>query len=155
LLSFVKQIGKESVIVTMKKIISISLSLLILTAVLHFSVATHYCGGTIAATRVSLSGKLATCGMESDNKDVPLTGTFYTSHCCDNVVVFCGIYNNYFPSFSFVPESYQNLFQVFSIPAGLTFKSIASLNTFYTSVSPPGESIANSVDLSDICIFRI
>jgi hypothetical protein len=155
LLSFVKQIGKESVIPKMKKIISITLTLLILAAVLHFSVATHYCGGTIAATRVSLTGKLATCGMENDKIELPLTGTYYTSHCCDNVVVFCGIYNNYFPSFSFVPESYQNLFKVFSIPAELTFQSIASLKTFYTSVSPPGEPFHNSVELSDICILRI
>jgi hypothetical protein len=35
----------------------------VLTAMLHLTVATHYCG-EVAASRISLSGKLASCGME-------------------------------------------------------------------------------------------
>ena len=36
----------------------------------HISVATHYCGGQIAASRVTLTGKLASCGMEGPAKGV-------------------------------------------------------------------------------------
>jgi len=138
-----------------KKGFSISLSLLMLVAMLHLSVATHYCGGKVTASTVSLSGKLATCDMECSEKGLPLSGTNFTKHCCNDIVTFCGIGNNYTPSFSFVPESYQYNFQVFSIPTGSPIYSIAVLKSLYTNVSPPGTLMSTNVDLSDICIFRI
>lgn len=139
----------------MKKVFSISLVLLMLTAMLHLSVATHYCGGKVAASKISLSGKPASCGMEGEEKDMPLPGTNLISHCCDDVVTFYGIDSNYTPSFSFVPDSYQNNFQVFAIPVGLSANSYKGLNSLYTSVSPPDELMSTSVDLSYICVFRI
>ena len=139
----------------MKKGISISLVFLMLTAMLHLTVATHFCGGKEAASTVSLSGKLATCGMECSEKELPLPGTNFTKHCCDDIVTFCGIDSNYTPSFSFVPEFYKYNFQVFSIPTVSPFYSIAVLKSLYTNVSPPEALMSTSVDLSDICIFRI
>ena len=139
----------------MKRGISISLVFLMLTAMLHLTVATHYCGGKVAVSKVSLSGKLATCGMECSEKGSPLSGTNFTKHCCNDIVTFCGIDSNYTPSFSFVPESYQCNFQVFSIPKGSPVYSIAVLKTLYINVSPPGALMSTNVDLSDICIFRI
>jgi hypothetical protein len=139
----------------MKKVISISLTILMLIALLHFSVATHYCMGKIAASKISLSGKLANCGMENDENELPTTGTCFNTHCCDNVLVFCGIHSNYFPSFSYVPESFNNIFQVFGIPASLTICSIPSFKSFNSSVIPPGVSVSSNVDLSAICVFRI
>lgn len=139
----------------MKKIISISLTLIMMATVLHFSVATHYCCGTVEATKISLSGKLATCGMEYNEKDIPQTGSHFASHCCDNAILFYGINSNYFPSFSYVSESYQHHFQVFNLPAGVTHCSSVSYRSINTSVSPPDVSVYNSVDLSDICILRI
>ena len=123
---------------------------------LHLSVATHYCGGNVAALKVSLTGKLASCGMmECSEKGLPLPGTNFTKHCCDDIVTFCGIGSNYTPSFSFLPESYQYNFQVFSIPTGSPAYSIAVLKSLYINVSPPEALMSTSVDLSDICIFRI
>jgi hypothetical protein len=139
----------------MKKGISISLVFLMLAAMFHFSVATHYCNGKVAASTVSLSGKLATCGMECSEKGLPLSGTNFTKHCCNDIVTFCGIDSNYTPSFSFVPEYYQYNFQHFSIPIGSPVYSMAVLKSLYTNVSPPGVLMSTSVDLSDICIFRI
>jgi hypothetical protein len=139
----------------MKKVISISLTFLMLTAMLHLSVATHYCGGKIATSKISLTGKLATCGMNYDEKNIPQTGSYYTTHCCDNVMASYGINSIYFPSFSSFPESYQVHYQNLSVPCGYNFQSLKSVNSIYTSVSPPDESLSCSVDLSDICIFRI
>jgi len=140
----------------MKKGISISLLFLMLTAMLHLTVSTHFCGGKEAASTVSLSGKLATCGMaECLEKGLPLPGTNITKHCCDDVVTFCGIDSNYTPSFSFVPEYYQYNFQVIAIPVALSVNSYTGLIHLYTNVSPPGTLMSTSVDLSDICIFRI
>jgi hypothetical protein len=139
----------------MKKVISISLTCLMLLALLHFSVATHYCMGNIAASKISLSGQLATCGMENDENVEPQTGSYYHSLCCENVLVFCGINSNYFPSFTFVPESFNNDFQVLSMPVSLTFNSISSFKLINTTANPPGDAKVKNVDLSAICVYRI
>jgi hypothetical protein len=153
--SFAKQIGKESVIQKMKKFISISLTSLLLATLFHFSVATHYCGGTIAATKISFSGKLASCGMEKDEDNNPLSGTFFVSHCCDNHIAYLGVSSNYHPTFSYVPEVYRNHFKILNIPEGLILQPAALINPICTNVSPPGESAYNQVNLADICFYRI
>jgi hypothetical protein len=155
MLFFVKHFEKESVIQVMKKVISISLILLLLTAMLHLSVATHYCSGKIAASKISLSGKLASCGMEDNDKDLPLKVAHFASHCCDNVLVFYGINSTFFPSFSFVPESYHHNSQVYNSPIGLINNSLAFIKSICINESPPDPPVSNNVDLSDICIFRI
>lgn len=155
MISFAKQILKISVIQLVKKVFSISLVILMLTAMLHLTVATHYCGGKVAASRVSFSGKLATCGMECSEKDYPLQMPYLDNHCCDDVITFYIIDSNYSPSFSLVPESYQYNFQVFSIQAGYPVYSIAVLRSLYTNVSPPEALMSTNVDLSNICVFRI
>ena len=154
--SFAGLSGKVSIVRTMKKIISISLTFIMLIALLHFSVATHYCGGTLTGSRISLSGKLATCGMESAGNDQQVPGVqYYTRHCCDNVLVFCGINGTYFPSFSFVPESYQTNFKIFSLPADISVNTTGYLKATYSNSGPPADLISSSVDLSSICILRI
>ena len=139
----------------MKKLFSISLSLLMIVAMLHISVAMHYCEGKEVATKVSLSGKLASCGMKCSEEEIPLQGTNFTRHCCDNTLTFCGVSSNYSPTYSFVPESYQCNFQVLAIPAEVSVKSQPDNNSFYSNVSPPGALMSTNVDLSDICVFRI
>lgn len=126
-----------------------------LIAMLHLSVAMHYCGGKEIASKVSLTGKLANCGMEASEKELPLSGTNFTKHCCDDGVTFCGIDSNYTPSFSVVPASYQYNFQIFGIPAGYPVYSIAVIKSLYTNVSPHGALMSTNVDLSYICVFRI
>jgi hypothetical protein len=139
-----------------KKVFSISFVLLILTAMLHLTVATHYCCGNVAALKISLTGKLASCGMEECmEKDYPTTESHIFTHCCDDVVTFYSIDNNYTPSFPVVPDFYQYNLQVFNIPAGLPVHPSAGLTSLYTNVSPPDALMSTSVDLSDICIFRI
>jgi hypothetical protein len=152
---FVKHFGKESVKQEMKKSISISLALSLLITLLHFSVATHYCGGTVASARISLSGKLASCGMEKDEENKPLSGTFFVSHCCYNHIAYYNIANSYHPTFSHVPEVYRDHFRIINIPKGFQIKSEGLISLMYTSVSPPGESAFNYVKLCDICVYRI
>jgi len=139
----------------MKRLFSISLVFLMFTTMLHLSIATHYCGGHLAALKVSFAGKLASCGMECAEKDFPLPGTHFITHCCEDVLTFYGINSNYTPSFSVVPSSYQYNFQVFDIPGGLPTHSSAVIKSLYTNVSPPDALMSTNVDLSDICVFRI
>jgi hypothetical protein len=139
----------------MKKVFSIFLSLLMIAAMLHISVATHYCEGKEVATTVSLSGKLASCGMKCSEEEMPLQGTYFTNHCCEDIITYSGISSNYSPEYSFIPESYQYNFQVLALPVGLSAKSQVDINPLYASVNPPGVLMSTQVDLSDICVFRI
>ena len=122
---------------------------------LHFSVATHYCRGNVAASIISLSGKHASCGMESDMDESPLSGSQIKSNCCDDVVVFYAIDDNFTPSSLFITDSYQHNFQVYNIPAELPVKFLAFNKSFYTNASPPYVLMSTNVDLSNICVFRI
>jgi hypothetical protein len=138
-----------------KKGFSIFLSILMLAAILHLSVATHYCGGKQAASRISIAGKLADCGMEGSKDEIPLSGTSLTNHCCENVITFYEIDSNYTPSFSFVPESFQHNFQLLIPRVKLSARSYTGINPLYSNTSPPGVLRSTYVDLSGICVFRI
>jgi hypothetical protein len=139
----------------MKKITSISLVILLIGALLHISVATHYCGGKNIGSRVSVTGKLASCGMEGSENLLPYSGYNLSNHCCDNVIKFCGTDRNYVPSFYSVQESFQNNYQICTIPVEISGNSFSGSIPIITDVSPPGALMSTSVDLSDICVFRI
>jgi len=139
----------------MKKTISIFLTFLMLAALFHLSIATHYCGGTIAATKISLSGKLASCGMESVENTTPLQGSNFLSHCCENSLTFCGVVNNYHPTFSNVPEVFRDQIRLICFPAYNIPNSPSLIKPICTNASPPGKLSSNAVDLSDICVYRI
>jgi hypothetical protein len=138
-----------------KKVLSITSIVLMLTAMLHFSVATHYCGGMIASSEVSLSGKLATCEMEQFNVQLPVNGLTFASHCCENVIRYYGINGNYFPSFISIPQSFQPHSQTFELPENLFRNSFAAALKIPTSESPPDPVYSSFVELSDICTYRI
>ena len=138
----------------MKKIFSILLSIMMLAAVFHFSIAAHYCEGIEVATKVSLTGKLADCGMENP-KNEGYSGTILTRHCCDNYLSYLGVCSNYIPSFSFAPVIFHQNFEVFAIPVKYSVSSFLDLVYLHTDTSPPGAFWSTDVDLSDICIFRI
>ncbi len=139
----------------MKKVFSITLALLLVTTMLHLSVATHYCHGKVEASKFSLTGKLATCGMENEEKDLPVSGTNISSHCCDDIVISVGINSDYAPSSSFNPEFFKDKIQVFFISYSLPVFSTNVLKSLYANESPPGSLMSTNVDLSEICVFRI
>lgn len=142
----------KSVIQLIKKLLSISSIILIVTAMLHFSVAVHYCGGMIASSKISLSGELATCGMEN-GETAPPSELIFTSHCCDNEISYYGVNGNYFPTFTAIPDHFQQVFQTLGIPELLFSNNFPALTTM-CSESPPGLAYKN-VDLAEICTFRI
>jgi len=139
----------------MKRGISIVSVLFMLAAIFHITIATHFCGGEVAASLISFSGKLASCGMEGPGKELPLSGTYFTTHCCEDVVTSYGTDSNYTPSIFLITNPPQNNFQIFSIAAGYPVHSIAVLKFISNNVSPPGALMSTEVDLSGICVFRI
>jgi len=140
-------------LVYMKKFLSISFALLILLSGMHLTIATHYCGGQIAASKVSISGELASCGMEP-LEIIPFQGKRFSTHCCDDKVSAFTVENNYSPSFFVVKTFPQQLLQVFLIPDSYTFDSLTSKYLICTNVSPPGDFQVSAVSLPDICVFR-
>lgn len=139
----------------MRKGISTLFALIMVFSVAHITIATHFCGGKVADTRVSLSGKLASCGMESTEKNLPLTGNNLYSHCCDDQIIAIGTCNIFNSPVSYITENIQNLQQFLFLPVSQSFHSFITNNSFYTSISPPGSFITTSVSLDDICVFRI
>lgn len=139
----------------MKKAGSIIISLLMLIAVMHLSVATHYCQGNIAASKISFSGKHASCGMESDTPELPLPGDNLKSNCCDDVVVTYSIDDNYSPSSFSIADTFQYITQIYSIPAESPLFSATVTKSIFLNVGPPYIETSTNVDLADICVFRI
>ncbi len=141
----------------MKKFLSILTVLLVVMAMLHFSVAQHYCGGEKVASRISLSSSLATCGMEGNEGDCHhgQHGHQFESHCCDDVLTSISIDNNYTPVTKaaagfdhaklLVPEKQSEKPVRFAFIAGKS----------WSDISPPGEFLSSSVDLPQIQVFRI
>jgi len=121
---------------------------------LNFSVATHYCGGHVAASKISVTGKLASCGMEDQQNDLP-PGKYFSRHCCEDYVVSITTDNNYVPSSINIPDAFQFSLQT----SDLQSESLAGLTGIfrmqYSGISPPGILMSTNVDLSDICVFRI
>jgi hypothetical protein len=139
----------------MMKFLAIPLALLILLSGMHFTVATHYCGGKLAATRLSFSGKEASCGMISDHRSDNSNETRVSSKCCDNEIAVYKIGSDYSPSSFHFKEFTQNIIQEFQVPEGFSFHSNISLLTRPANVSPPNYFLANAVSMAGICVFRI
>lgn len=139
----------------MKKVISISLVLLVIASVMHISVAAHFCGGELASSNLSLTAKLAECGMES-NKTTPSSETSYNQHCCDNTLTFYAINNNYLPTSQILTAgAQQSNIQLFSIFPQYALPSEIIPRSLNSNISPPGVLLSTHVDLPDICVFRI
>ena len=139
----------------MKKVFSILFSLIMLMSAVHISLADHYCGGKLAATTISLDGKLATCGMEQDKQETPVNQTSITHHCCDNTRIFLGINGSYFPS----DFSYHGFNPDNSQTPVLNSYNAAVADIIYVAApeksNPPGTGPHTDVELSKICILRI
>ncbi|BBE15903.1 hypothetical protein AQPE_0039 [Aquipluma nitroreducens] len=139
----------------MKKLLSISIALLMLLSGMQLTISQHYCGGELAQSKVSLTGHVASCGMETATDDCAQPGNHVESNCCSNKVSVYEIDHNYSPSFTEFKVFTQTVFQVFVIPKNITFHSLTAENQTLTDVSPPGNLLLHAVSLPKICVFRI
>ncbi len=145
----------EFVLQSMKNVFSIMFATIILASGMHFSIATHFCGGEIASKKISLSGSVASCGMEDSKLEDCSASDEYDSNCCKNTIQSYSIEQNY-ENFTFKSfEVAKNLLQYFNIPVLNVFNSIRPNSSIDYGDSPPCLLLASSVDLADICIFRI
>lgn len=121
---------------------------------MNFSIATHFCGGEIAGVKASFSEKLADCGMKMMDEAPTSFPVVKAEGCCQNHFNILKVDNNYNPSSYQVQNADYNLLQMVSTPVILS--SNYDLNNFKKyNVIPPGIALVSSVNLTDICIFRI
>jgi hypothetical protein len=138
----------------MRTLLSIPLAILILFSGLTVNIATHYCGGSAVATKVSLSGELATCGMEQGTPENSSRESI-KSHCCDNSI------SSFSFNSKFVPSYYLLSFpchQIVDVPDLASDYSILNDNLKLIAeeiIRPPGVNSSSQACQEILCIFRI
>lgn len=140
----------------MKRILSILFTSLILVSGMHLSIAIHYCGGKLVASKISFSEVKADCGMESGKGECPIHGEKQVkSNCCKNEVSVYSIDKTYkISSFEF-KQFTSSFLQLFYIPSSLGLNKDSFIATSIASISPPINLMVKQVNLPDICVFRI
>lgn len=138
----------------MKTILSIPLIILLLFSGVIVNFASHSCEGSIVATKISLTGEVATCGMENA-VETHSSVVEITKHCCDNIVSAYSICNNYFPSSFNIEDPSPQVLPFFIIPFDNSFHPELTNNIPNTNIRPPGFNTANSTSLPALCVFRI
>jgi hypothetical protein len=138
----------------MRKILSIPLIILILGSGMTLNVATHYCCGVVAATRVSLSPRLASCGMENSavNK---LTEDIISKHCCEDKISVYSFSTNFVPSsYSVFNPDLQVVHHEYFTADYITGHTLDRLVSDEI-IRPPGTYNNASSLFQIICVFRI
>jgi hypothetical protein len=139
----------------MKRIIAIPLLLLVLFTGINVKIASHYCGDNLSAVKVSLSGELASCGMEQQSGEKPHEDLF-SRHCCDDVISSVSINTNYVPvSFSYIQVAGQELSHTYLIQDQLLISQPDLVSVLSGSRRPPGGFSPSDVEQQVICIFQI
>lgn len=138
----------------MKKSLSIFIAFFILISGMHLSMATHFCGGEVAAVKWSFSREIATCGMEESPKKATRQETL-SSNCCRDILTVYAVDTNY-PFSKIISEKvFQSISHVFFVPENRLFVLTRYPFPIHTNVYPPGFFQVNNVHLPDICVFRI
>jgi hypothetical protein len=139
----------------MKKLFSIVFAAVIVLSGMHISLATHVCGGELAAVKWSLSEEKASCGMQMPKPIHSTVPTISDENCCKDEISDFAVDHTYNPSTLQVNEPMFHLLQVFLIPENTGSLAIATSFSPNTNVQPPGNYIASAVSLPDICVFLI
>jgi len=138
----------------MKRILSISLALLLLTSGMHLTIASHFCGDMLAQVKWSMDRELASCGMENGVETHP-KGIALHEACCKDVVSTYATDGQYqFQSLELKAFSPQ-VISSFTAPLSMLFKSQDPADFHYTHVFPPGKVLPTQVLQENICVFLI
>jgi hypothetical protein len=136
----------------MRKAISIPLIIIILFTGITVNLASHYCGGAYIASKLSLSGELATCGMEHSKHVNP--GINMSDHTCQDFTSSYTFSTNYIPSTLLVIDDNEWL-QVAEVAYASIFTHTLHSQIDEAPNRPPGYDDPSQVELEVICIFRI
>jgi hypothetical protein len=139
----------------MKRFATILLAFVLLISGMHFSVATHFCGGKVAAVKISLSGIKAGCGMVSDASSAPSRKPQVSTRCCFDELTVYKVESHYAPSaFDSKIVTANKIHAVSLVQVGLP-NNIFSVHAELADHRPPEPFAVNAVNPAEICVFRI
>jgi hypothetical protein len=137
----------------MKKSFAILIAIVVLASGMQVSIDRHYCCGTLADIKISLTGKKASCGMEQALPGCP-DDPVINKRCCENQISFYSLSSNYYPEYfrlthpvtqkDIIPVHLWNNISNNSYDSGLT-----------NWVLPPGPDNLNCLTRPQICIFQV
>jgi len=137
----------------MKKVLTILIAAIVIASGMQVSLDRHYCGGNLIDIKISVTGKLATCGMEQSESgcpDNPVIG----KKCCEDKVSFYCLNSNYCPEYFKIKQ----LVSVRDLLPG-HFCNLATSDSFNTDlvnwVLPPGARLKSWLTQPEICVFRM
>lgn len=137
----------------MKKVLTILVSAILITSGIKVSIDRHYCGGNLVDVKLSVTGRLASCGMEKPGSDCPAEPTV-RNKCCEDQISFYSLCSNYYQEclLSAPPAAEKDILPV-------QFNKLIFGNSFIIDskiwVKPPGDYRMSGLSQSEICIFRI
>ncbi|MGQ9620132.1 MAG: HYC_CC_PP family protein [Bacteroidales bacterium] len=137
----------------MKKAVTILITLVFFTYGMHISIDRHFCGGKLAAVKVSLTGEKASCGMEHGDSPCGNNLTL-KSKCCEDQVLTLSGNSNYFPEYFRTVEPLKN-YQVKNNQIIFSTEVRLSGSNTPINVFPPGKNLLYRHSQPGICVFRI
>lgn len=136
----------------MKRILSLSLALLLLSSGMHLTLASHFCGGMLAQAKWSVDNELGTCGMEGEAEHHPQGITLHET-CCQDVVSAWSTDGQYQASAMDIKPFAPVVLACLPTPS-CSFETMwKPLNCL--PVFPPGTLQPTRVTQEDLCIYRI
>ena len=137
----------------MKKVLTILIATFLLAAGMQVTIDHHYCGGNLAGTRLSITGKLASCGMEKPESSCP-GHPGIDKKCCEDQLSFYSISSNYYPEYFKLTYPTSERGTIYLLTG-----NIISDNSYYPDLNnrvfPPGDYFKSRLTQSEICVFRI
>ena len=137
----------------MKKFVAIVLSLFLLVSGLHLTLATHVCGGEVAAVKWSIAQETATCGMKPVACETT-SGNHLQSNCCHDKIQSFTTDSNYSPSSYQEAPVVKSFIQMFYAPTMFGFDIVSLIKFLGTDVDPPQWISLTDVCLAKICVYR-
>lgn len=139
----------------MRKGFSIVFAFIMMLSGARVTIATHFCGGHIAAKTVSLTGKLASCGMENGEGLCSSTESSIKSHCCEDHIRCLCLPDNFTPGENAGADFFPDVTLISFLPVVQVHFSSENSSCNFTDTGPPGPFSPTSVKLMSICTFRI
>lgn len=141
------------VIPIMKKLLTIIIAAILFASGMQVSLDRHYCGGNLIDVRISVTGKLASCGMEQPESTCP-DHPIIDNKCCEDQISFYSLNSNFFPEYFKLSHPFSER-DILPIHIGNLITG-NSLNTDSVNWElPPGDNLKSSLTQSEICVFRI
>jgi hypothetical protein len=137
----------------MKRALAILVTLILVASGMHISIDRHYCGGTLADVKISVTGKLASCGMEPNDSDCG-NHPLFDQKCCEDQFSYITISSNYSPEYFRITHQISEKEIILKREVSFISCNLYNPET-YNLVLPPGDHPGRRLTQSDICIFRI